>query len=48
MTTKILKCKCLHGFQDKEYGDGNRVHNQTAAKEPSKFRCTVCGDVKVA
>ena len=46
---KILKCKCKHDFQDKQYGEGMRVHNQctkkpTAAKPGVK--CTVCGSIK--
>ncbi len=44
MPVKIIKCKCHHDFQDKTYGFGNRVHNETN----KGWRCTVClNDVKV-
>ena len=43
--TAILKCKCVHDWQDKKYGAGNRVHNRI--DKPMKhnnndWRCTVC------
>ena len=39
----IKKCDCKNDFQDKTYGTGNRVHNQTKA---GAYRCTVCVKVK--
>jgi len=48
--SKIHPCNCDNKFQDKEYGQGNRVHNycnNPVSKEPMKgLRCTVCGKVK--
>lgn len=41
--TKIKPCSCVHDYQDTVYGKGMRVHNEMASKDPSKFRCTVCG-----
>lgn len=41
----IKKCDCKHEFQDKEYGEGMRVHNECTSKE-GKYRCTVCGKEK--
>lgn len=38
----IKKCTCKHEFQDEKYGKGYRVHNKTANKETSTYRCTVC------
>ena len=35
----IKKCVCRHAYQDKMYGDGNRVCNQKS----DGYRCTVCG-----
>ncbi len=37
--TKIIKCDCQHEDQDKMYGKGNRVHNETRG---GKWRCTIC------
>ncbi len=45
-TTIIKKCDCKHGFQDKRYGEGLRVHNLTGKKGScigKLSRCTVCG-----
>jgi len=44
----IKKCTCKHEYQDKKYGNGNRVHNALARKsgQPQEYRCTVCGAVK--
>jgi len=42
-STKIIHCKCIHNFQDKQYGKGNRVHNMT---KDDGYRCTVCKDKK--
>ncbi len=47
----ILRCfKCRDNqakgavYQNKHYGSGMRVHNQTANKgQTPNFRCTVCG-----
>jgi len=48
----ILRCDCREDrrgnasaaqFQDELYGDGRRVHNQTAGKTQPSARCTVCG-----
>lgn len=39
MTNKVLKCKCKHEFQDKEYGEGMRLHNENSKFE---YVCTVC------
>lgn len=36
----IVKCLCEHEDQDRFYGKGNRVANQTT--NPEKVRCTVC------
>ena len=43
--TEIKTCTCAHGFQDKKYGKGNRVHNSVVPKN-GKWRCTVCGKIK--
>ena len=36
--SSIKKCTCKHEFQDKTYGNGNRVFN----KWTKGWRCTVC------
>jgi len=41
----ITKCTCADKYQDKTYGKGNRVHNEMT-KDPTKCRCTVCGNEK--
>lgn len=38
----ILACTCVHAFQDRRYGAGNRVHNPSTKGSA----CTVCGNVK--
>lgn len=40
----ILRCSCKHEFQDKQYGAGNRVHNdcKPGEKNTKWYRCTVC------
>ena len=45
---KILKCTCLHSFQDERYGFLKRVHNfaRKANGGAGGHRCTVCQDVK--
>jgi hypothetical protein len=35
----IAKCSCIHPYQDKIYGYGNRVMNNTKS---GQLRCTVC------
>jgi hypothetical protein len=42
MGTTIRQCSCKHNYQDKKYGDNNRVHNEGMKGD----RCTVCGGVK--
>ena len=45
----IKKCSCSHKYQDKEYGVGNRVHNQSKSrfgKDKPAWTCTVCGTKK--
>jgi hypothetical protein len=39
MATQVMLCGCQHEYQDKRYGLGKRVHNQTKKKT---WRCTVC------
>lgn len=38
----ILKCDCKDEWQDKKYGKGMRVHNQTMKYNPIMYRCVVC------
>lgn len=38
--TKVLKCTCFNDFQDKEYGNQNRLH--TISADGKKAHCTVC------
>lgn len=43
--TKVIKCSCTHKYQDKLYGEGNRLHNPLGKPSPFKtYRCTVCGN----
>lgn len=45
----ILDCTCKSEYQDKTYGPGNRVHNETKGKNGNDVggaRCTVCGTKK--
>lgn len=44
MITNCTKCETWGHEQDKMYGKGQRVHNQM--KDPTKARCTVCGNIK--
>jgi hypothetical protein len=37
--TKIIKCTCVHEYQDQKYGKFNRVMNSCEGA----YRCTVCG-----
>lgn len=39
---KVTSCDCKHAYQDKNYGQGKRVHNIGKAA----YRCTVCGKEK--
>jgi len=41
--TSILLCTCVNEYQDKVYGNGKRVHNNTFG---GKARCTVCNSLK--
>ena len=43
--TKILKCNCIHVYQDSIYGLFMRLFN-SCGKSKDKYRCTVCGTVK--
>ena len=46
MSTKIVKCTCVHAEQDRLHGAGMRVANACAAKAGSlEHRCTVCSKV---
>ena len=47
-TSKIVQCKCVSEFQDKRYGEHNRVATvatKTYNKErgTADVKCTVCG-----
>jgi len=43
MATTIKKCDCKHKYQDKKYGEGNRVHNtKSIVKSGKNAKCTVC------
>lgn len=44
----VKQCNCKHNFQDKEYGKGMRVHNETKKKPTALggWKCTVCGSIK--
>ena len=49
MATALTSCKCSHEFQDRRYGEHNRVHNTTqkkAAPGSVVVRCTVCKSEK--
>lgn len=37
---KISSCTCKHEYQDKKYGNGNRVFNP---RKGGEYTCTVCG-----
>jgi len=42
----IKKCSCENKWQDKKYGKGMRVCNETAGGSGAKqYRCTVCKTV---
>ena len=38
--SKVIKCECKNEFQDKEYGEGNRLH--TISEDGKTAYCTVC------
>ncbi len=42
MATIIKRCSCKSKFQDKRYGKGKRLFNETSNNAYS-CRCTVCG-----
>jgi len=42
MTAQLIKCTCSHVEQDRLYGSGVRVGNETRS---SQFRCTVCSNL---
>lgn len=45
-TTRKILCKCIHEFQDKQYGKQIRLCNLTTkSNSPTQdvIRCTVCG-----
>ena len=41
----IRKCTCIHDYQNKQYGKGKRVMNETRKSSTNHiiYRCTVCG-----
>jgi hypothetical protein len=41
----ILHCTCKQDYQDRVYGNGNRVHN--VSKDGKKAKCVICGKEKV-
>ena len=45
-----LKCTCKNEYQDKEHGNGVRVHNPMKKEKdrPQYYRCTVCLNEKTA
>jgi len=40
--TRVFPCSCTHIYQDRKYGKGKRVHNQTTKDNKVGWRCTVC------
>ena len=40
MSTEVRKCNCKNDFQDREYGEGNRLCNHN---DKGGVNCTVCG-----
>ena len=42
----IKPCTCKHEFQDKRYGQGQRVFNLCRNPKDGNARCTVCGKKK--
>ena len=48
MSTKKVKCKCVHEYQDKLYGKNIRVTTPTSRVYPDgsqEVRCTVCSTI---
>lgn len=47
--TKIIRCTCVHFYQDEKYGKGRRVANKTKSLVgvQNLYRCTVCGQTKL-
>ena len=45
---KIMQCTCDHEYQDRQYGNQMRVHNDgvSALQHQRVFKCTVCSNVK--
>lgn len=45
--TSVVRCTCQNEFQDKQYGQGNRLANATAKqdKDQADVRCTVCSKI---
>ena len=43
---KIRRCTCEHKFQDKRYGKGMRVHDQSKDGNSVMWTCTVCDKKK--
>ena len=39
----VKKCGCKSEYQDKKYGNQNRVHNRIKS-DLKPYRCTVCGN----
>lgn len=37
----VIKCNCVHEFQDRIYGKGMRLANEMG--DNNGYRCTVCG-----
>lgn len=44
--TVVKRCTCESEFQDREYGLGQRLHNQCKSERGMSWRCTVCGKEK--
>jgi len=45
--TKIMYCKCSHGYQELKYGKNQRAHNRCVDKSGAPlYRCTVCGNTR--
>ena len=44
MPAKVMPCDCRSAMQDKLYGKGQRVWNETT--KPPGWRCSVCGAKK--
>jgi hypothetical protein len=46
--TRIIPCSCSNAYQDKRYGAGNRVMNESGKKVTGSIEviCTVCGTKK--